>query len=300
MAIGEKDPITGRNTTGHEWNGIRELDTKVPRIVIYSLVALTLFSVVYWILMPAWPLGTTYTRGLLGIDQRDSVERAVERAAMEREVWAEKLRTLELTEVRDDPQLMAIVRESGRTLFGDNCAACHGMEATGSPGYPDLTSGSWLWGGDPDTLLETLRVGINSTHPETRFAQMPAFRRDRILNTGEVSAIVSFIRSKAQGIEIVSELDEQGVEKGQELFAQNCASCHGDDARGTPELGAPDLLDGHWVHGGDRVTLFTSIADGRQAHMPHWDGRLGELERRILALYVVDLASRDQEVAGHE
>lgn len=302
MAIGERDPVTGRNTTGHEWNGIRELDTNVPRIVIVALIATTLFSIVYWILMPAWPIGTTYTRGMLGVDQRDSVERSVQRATVDREVWASRIRSLDLEEVRQTPELMAVVREGGRTLFGDNCAACHGLSGSGSPGYPDLTAGAWLWGGDPDTILETLRVGINSNHPETRFAQMPAFGRDGILDSRQISAIVSFIRTSGEGSIEPSELDDRGVEEGQELFAQNCAACHGMDARGTPEMGAPNLLDDNWVHGGDRATLFSSIANGRQAHMPHWDERLDEVQRRILALYVAELSASDAdgEVSGHE
>lgn len=302
MAIGERDPVTGRNTTGHEWNGIRELDTNVPRIVIVALIATTLFSIVYWVLMPAWPIGTTYTRGMLGVDQRDSVERSVERATVDREAWASRIRSLDLEEVRETPELMAVVREGGRTLFGDNCAACHGLSGTGGAGYPDLTAGAWLWGGDPDTVLETLRVGINSDHPETRFAQMPAFGRDGILDTSEVAAIVSFLRANAESIIEPSELDDRGVEEGQELFAQNCAACHGMDARGTPEMGAPDLLDANWVHGGDRAALFASIANGRQAHMPHWEERLDEVQRRILALYVVELSARgaDGEDSGHE
>jgi cytochrome c oxidase cbb3-type subunit III len=302
VAIGERDPVTGRNTTGHEWNGIRELDTNVPRIVIVALIATTLFSIVYWILMPAWPIGTTYTRGLLGVDHRDSVERSVERATVDREVWASRIRSLDLEEVRETPELMAVVRKGGRTLFGDNCAVCHGLSGTGGPGYPDLTAGAWQWGGDPNTILETLRVGINSDHPETRFAQMPAFGRDGILETGEIAAIVSFLRSNAEVTVEPSERDKQSVEEGQELFAQNCAACHGMDARGTPEMGAPDLLDANWVHGGDRATLFSSIADGRQAHMPHWEGRLDEVQRRILALYVVELSARDADgkSSGHE
>lgn len=300
MAVREKDPVTGRYTTGHEWNGIKELDTRVPRVVIFFLVVTILFSVVYWILMPAWPTGTSYTAGLLGIDQHDSVERALERAETERADWQAELRSLDLPEVVQRPELMRIVREGGRSLFGDNCAVCHGTDGSGSPGYPDLASGAFVWGGEPDTILETIRVGINSAHPETRIAEMPGFRRDGVLNTQEVSAIVSFIRSNASDVGELSDRDESGVEEGHALFGENCASCHGEDARGMQEVGGPDLLDGNWIYGGDRATLFASIADGRRGHMPHWENRLSERELRMLALYVVDLSSRDEVVASHD
>ncbi len=178
MEVGERDPVTGRLTTGHEWNGIKELYTPVPRVVIFFLVVGTLFAVGYWILMPAWPLGRTYTKGLLGIDQRAIVERQVEEASAERAAWTQQIDTMDFAAIKADPALMEDVRDAGRTLFGDNCAVCHGMRGTGGKGFPDLTAGAWLWGGEPETVAETLRVGINSSHDETRVSQMMAFGRD--------------------------------------------------------------------------------------------------------------------------
>src|SRR5690606_22682340 len=158
MAIEKKDPVTGRTTTGHEWNGIEELETPIPRVVIFFLAVTTLFSIGYWILMPAWPLGVTYTKGLLGIDQRAVVTKQVEDAAAARAVWTERIATASLQEIAADPDLMNQVRETGRTLFSDNCAACHGIRGTGGPGFPDLAAKAWLWGGDPDTIAETIRI----------------------------------------------------------------------------------------------------------------------------------------------
>src|SRR5690606_31836446 len=126
------------------------------------------------VLMPAWPLGVSYTKGLLGIDQRTTVAERLQQAALARSAWVEPIRTMDFKDIQADPALMEIVRESGATLFGDNCTVCHGVRAQGGPGYPSLTSGSWLWGGDPETVAETIRVGINSQHEETRVSQMPA------------------------------------------------------------------------------------------------------------------------------
>ena len=168
MAVDERDPYTGYMTTGHEWNGIKELNTPVPRPVYFFLIVTALFAVVYWVLMPAWPLGVTYTKGLLGIDQRNIVAESLKQAALERGVWTKRIEAESFKDIQADPRLMERVRQTGRTLFGDNCAACHGSNAQGGKGFPNLTTASWLWGGDPESIAETIRVGINSAHPQSQ------------------------------------------------------------------------------------------------------------------------------------
>lgn len=290
MATEKLDPVTGRMTTGHEWNGIEELNTPVPRVVLFFLAATTLFAIGYWLLMPAWPLGWTYTNGLLGIDQRVVVTRQVEQAAAERaEAWTEKLVEASYSEALGDEALMRHVSETGRTLFADNCAACHGVNATGGPGFPDLTAKTWLWGGEPETLEETIRVGINSTNDDTRISQMLAFGRDGILERDQISDVVAYVRSLsgASG-------DQAKLSAGQEVFASNCASCHGEDAKGNRELGAPDLTDNHWIYGGDLQTVYSTVYAGRQGHMPNWGSRLAPADLKILTLYVHSLRGTAQ------
>lgn len=282
MALEKHDPVTGRTTTGHEWNGIEELDTPIPRVALFFLVATALFALGYWILMPAWPLGVTYTRGLLGFDQRQVVTRQVETAAAARAGWADRIMALDYAEVQADPELMRIVNETGHALFGDNCAVCHGTGGTGSSGFPDLTAGAWLWGGEAEAIHETIRVGINSGHDETRMSQMMAFGRDGVLERDQVRAVAAYVRSLSQP----DVADEARIAEGEAIFAENCASCHGDDATGVAELGAPNLADDVWLYGGDAQSVYASIHGGRQGHMPHWDGRLKPLDLRILALYV--------------
>jgi cytochrome c oxidase cbb3-type subunit 3 len=289
MEVGERDPVTGQLTTGHEWNGIKELYTPVPRVVIFFLVTTILFAVVYWVLMPAWPLGTTYTKGLLGVDQKASVERQVEEAAAERSAWAQKLDSMDFAAIRSDPAMMKIVRESGSTLFGDNCSACHGTAAQGGPGFPSLAAKAWLWGGDPETIAETLRVGINSTSDETRVSQMLAFGRDGILDRKQVADVVAYVRSLGGSLDGV-EASAESMVAGREVFAANCVACHGDDAKGNRDLGAPDLTDTTWIYGGDVQSIQTSVHAGRQGHMPHWEQRLSATDRKILALYVLTLS----------
>lgn len=291
MAVTERDPHTGYMTTGHEWNGIKELNTPVPRAVYFFLIATALFSLGYWILFPAFPLGWTYTKGLLGVDQRATVNEALKRASLDRENWTKQIETNSYQAIQADPALMTIVRQTGRALFGDNCAACHGLQAKGSKGFPNLTTESWLWGGEPETIVETIRVGINSNHPSTRVAQMLAFGRDNILPRADVENVVSYVQSLSDPA-AVKQIPQGRLESGKTIFAANCASCHGDDGKGKSDLGAPDLTDHNWIHGGDPQSIFTTVWHGRQGQMPAWEHRLGSLERKILALYLVDLRSR--------
>ncbi|MGE3150686.1 MAG: cytochrome-c oxidase, cbb3-type subunit III [Pseudorhodoplanes sp.] len=292
MAVSERDRHTGYMTTGHEWSGITELNTPVPRPVYFFLIATALFSLGYWILFPAFPLGWTYTKGLLGIDQRDVVAQSLKQAALDRQGWMQRIEAESYQAIQADPALMTIVRQTGRTLFGDNCAACHGFNAKGGKGFPNLTTTSWLWGGDPEAIAETIRVGINSTHPKTRVAQMLAFGRDQMLPRAGVENVVGYVQSLSDPA-FAKQIPADKREAGRALFAANCASCHGDDGKGKVEMGAPDLTDQNWIYGGDAQSIFTSVWHGRQGQMPTWENRLDAVQRKILALYLVDLRSRN-------
>lgn len=284
MGTEKRDPVTGRMTTGHDWNGIQELDTPIPRVVLFFLAATTLFAIVYWVLMPAWPLGVTYTKGLLGIDQRQIVTQQVNDAAAARAAWTDRIANASFEEIASDDTLMHHVRETGRTLFTDNCAVCHGTSGTGGPGFPSLAAGAWLWGGDAATIAETIRVGINSSHPETRASQMMAFGQGGMLDRKAILDVVAYVRSLSG--QTLSEAEQARVSAGDAVFAENCAACHGADGGGTHEMGAPSLADANWIYGGDAQSVYASIYGGRQGHMPHWEGRLSPVDIKLLALYV--------------
>jgi len=288
MAVDTRDPHTGYLTTGHEWNGITELNTPVPRVVYFFLITTALFALGYWILMPAWPLGVTYTKGLLGIDQRTTVAAKLQEAALDRSVWTKRIEAGSFKDIEADPQLMKTVRETGRTLFGDNCSVCHGTDAKGGKGFPNLTTASWLWGGDADAIAETIRVGINSAHPQTRTAQMLAFGRDGVLQRKDIDNVVNYVRTLSDPA-LAKQMPAASIETGKKVFADNCASCHGEAGKGNVELGAPDLTDKTWIYGGDAQAIFTTVWGGRQGHMPTWEHRLSPLDRKILTLYLVDL-----------
>jgi len=290
MASEERDSFTGYMTTGHEWNGIKELNTPVPRAVYFFLIITALFSVGYWILMPAWPLGVTYTKGLLGLDQRNTVKEALQEAALDRDTWTKQIEAKSFQEIAADPRLMTIVRQTGHTLFGDNCAVCHGIDAKGGPGFPNLTTASWLWGGTPQDIAETIRVGINSPNKDSHSSQMPAFGRDQMLPSADIDKVVAYVRTLSDPA-AAKDAAPGAVEAGKALFAANCAACHGDDGKGKTDVGAPNLTDKFWIYGGSEQAIRTTVWGGRQGHMPTWDGRLSPLDRKILALYLIDKRS---------
>lgn len=288
MSVGERDPLTGHMTTGHEWNGIKELNTPVPWPVWFFLIATALFGIVYWVLMPAWPTGRSYTKGLLGADARSAVTEKVKQAQLERSEWTRRIAGLDYAAIQADPQLMQAVRERGHVLFGDNCAACHGANAKGGPGYPDLADTDWLWGGTPDAIAHTIAYGVNSGHPEGRVSQMLAFGRDQILTNDQVLAVTDYVRSLSDPA--VAKRAARSVAAGKAVFDANCTVCHGDDGRGSQALGAPNLTDKAWIFGGDISAIYTSIHNGRQGQMPAWNERLSDTDRKILTLYVLDQA----------
>lgn len=292
MGIEERDPHTGYLTTGHEWNGIKELNTPVPRPVYFFLSAAAAFAVVYWLLMPAWPIGVTYTKGLLGIDQRGTVAEDLRQAALDRSVWGKRIESQSFKDIAADQRLMEIVRESGRTLFGDNCAACHGREAKGNIGFPNLTTSSWLWGGEPEAIAETIRVGINSAHSETRTSQMLAFGRDGMLPRGDIENVVAYVKSLSEPAAAGQTAEK--LKAGQAVFETSCTSCHGERGAGNPELGAPNLADTFWIYGGDLDSIFATVWGGRQGHMPTWEQRLSLVDRKVLALYLLELRAPKQ------
>ncbi len=284
----ERDPLTGHQTTGHEWNGIKELNTRVPRIVWWFIGITHLYALIAWVLLPSWPWLNGNWDGLWQIDQKEQLQAAIAAGAIERVVWQQSMTDLALEEIAADPNLMGVVGVVGPRLYGDNCAACHGTFGTGGPGFPDLTDDAWLWGGDLQAIHETLRVGINTQHPEARFAQMPAFG-DGILPPGDIRRVADYVQFLSG-----TPADPERLVAGQELFLANCAGCHGEEGRGNADIGAPNLADDAWIYGGSDAVLYETIRDGRMGFMPGWDERLSEVDRKILTLYVQLLGESPQ------
>lgn len=279
------DPVTGYETTGHEWNGIIELNTPFPRSVVWALALAFGFSVAAWILLPAWPTGSGYTPGLLGLSQATEAEQGLKALVDDRARWRDRFASRDFQSLKSDAALMAVAMPAAGRLFADNCAACHGQDGRGGPGFPSLAGGAWLWGGDPPTIAETVAVGINGTDPDTRVSQMPAFGNDGLLKPDQIEAVADYVVSLTTG-----NADPASV--GGKIFAESCVACHGEGGRGGLRVGAPPLTSHDWIHGGTRSAIVATLRYGRQGVMPSWRGRLGATDINLLALYVSGLSRR--------
>src|SRR6201986_2047842 len=214
------DQVSGRSTTGHEWDGIKELNTPLPRWWLLTFYATIIWSIGYWIVYPAWPLLSNYTTGVLHWSSRGAV--AVELANLEK-ARGEKMAALgaaSLADIEKDPALLALARAKGRTVFGDNCAPCHGSGAAGAKGYPNLNDDDWLWGGSLDQIAQTIEFGARSGHPKAHEGQMLAFGKDGILKPGQIVTVANYVRSLA-GLSTSPGFEAAA---GAKIFAENCTA----------------------------------------------------------------------------
>ena len=276
------DAATNTAFVGHEWDGIEELDTPMPRWWLWTLYGTILFAIGYCIAYPAWPLIDHATAGALGWTSRGALDQELAAEAKRKAPVLAALARTPITQVPGDAALLRAAQEGGRAAFKVNCVQCHGAGAAGSKGYPNLNDDDWLWGGDPATLEQTIAHGIRSpVDAATRQSQMPAFGRDGILTPTQIQDVVSFVRHTSR-----QEGASAGAARGAALFAANCAVCHGDRAQGNRTLGAPNLSDAIWLYGGDRATLTETITNARAGLMPAWGERLDPVTVKMLALYV--------------
>ena len=277
----ETDEVSGVETTGHEWDGIRELDNPLPRWWLWVWYGSIIWAIAYWVVMPAWPGLTGYTKGLW--NQSDRAEVAKELSALEaqRGEGAAMLRTASLQQIESDPKLQAYSQQVGQSVFGDNCATCHGIGGTGGKGYPNLRDDVWLWGGSLEEIEHTLKVGVRSGHPDARMSQMPAFGRDEMLPQDAISDLTEYV-VKLSG----RPADNAAVARAAPTFAAQCVACHGVDGRGVKAVGGPDLTDREWLYGSDREAIHEQIHSGKGGVMPAWSGRLSPETIKALAVYV--------------
>ncbi|VIO72889.1 Cbb3-type cytochrome c oxidase subunit FixP [Bradyrhizobium ivorense] len=281
----EIDHVSGRSTTGHEWDGIKELNTPLPRWWVLTFYATIVWAIGYWVVYPAWPLVSGYTSGLFHYSTRASV--ATDLADLEK-LRGEKMAVLgnaSLADIEKDPALLALARARGKTVFADNCAPCHGSGGAGAKGYPNLNDDDWLWGGSLDQIMQTIQFGARSGHAKTHEGQMLAFGRDGVLKKDEIVTVANYVRSLS-GLSTAPKFDAAA---GKKLFTENCTSCHGDNGKGNAELGAPNLTDQVWLYGSDEETLIETITNGRAGVMPAWIGRLDPVTVKALAVYVHSL-----------
>ncbi len=281
----EVDSVSGTATTGHAWDGIKELNTPLPRWWVITFYLTIIWAIGYWIVYPAWPLISSNTKGLFGYSSRADV--AVELANLEK-IRGDKmaaLATASLADIEKDPALLAMARAKGKTVFGDNCAPCHGTGATGAKGFPNLNDDDWLWGGSLEQIQQTILYGARSGNAKAHEGQMLAFGKDGTLKPAEIVTVANYVRSLS-GLPTRQGYDPAA---GAKIFADNCVVCHGENAKGNPELGAPNLTDKIWLYGSDEATIIETITNGRAGVMPAWEGRLDPVTVKAMAVYVHSL-----------
>jgi cytochrome c oxidase cbb3-type subunit 3 len=284
MAKTEIDEVTGTETTGHEWDGLKELNKPLPKWWVWVLWATVIWSIGYWIAMPSWPLVSSYTKGVLGYSQREVVTRAVQEAKQAQSVYLEKIAVSDPAAIKSDPELLRFALAGGEAAFGDNCAPCHGRGAQGAVGYPNLSDDAWLWGGKLEDIQKTIAVGIRSGHSDARFNEMPAFGRDEILEPKQIADVAQYVLSLSGG-----ETDAAAAGRGKAIFAEQCTACHGEEGKGNTELGAPNLTDKLWLYGGSKEAIEETIRNARNGVMPAWEGRLSPETIKELAVFVHSL-----------
>lgn len=281
-------------TTGHQWDDkegypLREFNNPLPKWWLYSFYVTILWAVVYWVLYPAWPLPDGFTKGVWNWSMVQEFNQEMAAVTAQRKAADDRLAQLPLQEIAKDNTLLQYALSGGKAVFGDYCAPCHGSGGVGvkSGGFPTLADDDWLYGGDLNTIQETVSQG--------RAGQMPAHLKTAggAFSEEQVTDLTEFVLSLSGRSK-----DAAAVQRGGVLFRGDagCTACHGDKGDGSlkgtlaggpvPPVGAPNLTDAIWLYGGDPATVRDSIARGRAGQMPAWSGAAKEVGRKLSPLQI--------------
>ena len=278
----DPEPHSQVGTTGHEWDGIRELNTPLPRWWLWLFYATIIWSVGYWIVYPAWPFVSSYTGGAFNWHSRSAVESDLAALQTQRSAMMARLASSSLQQIEATPALLDFARALGARAFADNCAPCHGAGGGGARGYPNLDDNDWLWGGTLADIQQTITHGVRSSDVEGHQGSMPAFGRDNMLPMNDIVVVANYVRSLS-GLPTTPGVD---LAAGAKIFAANCAVCHGPQGKGNRAVGAPNLTDQIWLYGPELQTIIDGIWNGHGGVMPAWGGKLDPETIKALTVYV--------------
>ncbi|MER8407447.1 cytochrome-c oxidase, cbb3-type subunit III [Mesorhizobium sp. M1307] len=277
------DEVSGISTTGHEWDGIKELNNPLPRWWVITFYITIAWVIGYTVVYPAWPMLTSATRGVLGYSSRRDVKNELAAAEVAKGKFVAAIQAKTVSEITADDTLREFAVAAGGAAFKVNCVQCHGSGAQGSKGFPNLNDDDWLWGGNAEQIQQTIAHGIRfASDPDTRLSEMPAF--GDIITTDQIKQVGAYVASLSDPVQ-----DTSLIELGANVFAENCAACHGENAKGNRELGAPDLTDAIWLYGSGETAIAAQVRAPKHGVMPAWIGRLGEIKAKELAVYVHSL-----------
>ena len=277
----EKDELTGTDTTGHEWDGIKELNTPLPKWWLWTFYATVAWSLVYFVLYPAIPTFSGHSTGTLGYWSRAEMAASLEQGRAQRAPFVSRIEAAPLDSIRRDPELLAFALAGGRVVFAENCVPCHGAGGAGARGFPNLADDVWLWGGALADIHKTISFGVRNADDRARLSQMPRFGADALLTREQIADAAEFVLSLSGRGE-----NQARVARGAAVYAESCAACHGERGGGNQELGAPPLNGAVWLYGGDRASIVESISRSRAGSMPAWADRLDPATVKMLAVYV--------------
>lgn len=286
----EKDAISGQSTTGHEWDGIKELNTPLPKWWVYVFYACIVWSIGYWVVYPSWPLADDYLGGAIGYNSRIEVMQEMEQAKVAHADKIDAIAANDVFAIAEDANLRQYAMRGGEVLFKENCVPCHQSGGAGALGYPTLADDEWLWGGDLESIQMTLVDGIRSDLSDnTRLSEMPKF--GDFLAQDEIANVADYVMAMAQG--------NAAAGPGQDLYLEQCAACHSSDGMnpvsdGNTMLGAPALANQVWLYSApgvamDKAAVTAQIANPKHGVMPAWGGRLSEEDIKMLTVYVHSL-----------
>lgn len=278
----EKDSVTGRETTGHEWDGVKELNTPLPKWWLYVFFACIAWAMGLLLLYPSVPYGSGYFHGILGYSTREAVDQDVAAITAQRKSSMDKIATLDYAAIKADPALQEVALTGGQAAFATNCQPCHGAGGGGRPGYPALAAGAWIWGGTFEAIQQTVTHGIRSTDPDARQSAMPRFGADAMLKPEEIEAVTDYVWAQFYG----HAAPAKDTSAGARIFAENCVACHGEQGQGNREVGAPRLASKVHLYGDSRGSIVTQVTLPRQGVMPNWNTRLNPATIKAVTLYV--------------
>jgi cytochrome c oxidase cbb3-type subunit III len=285
MAEAERDQVSGTETTGHEWDGIKELNTPLPKWWLWTFYATIVWALIYTILYPAWPLVSSATKGVLGYSSRAQVAANIATAKAAQGQYLDQIAVRSLEDIRADQSLFEFALAGGRSAFAVNCSPCHGSGAQGGRGFPNLNDDDWLWGGSLEDIDTSIRHGIRyAGDDDTRISEMPAFGRDGLLQPAQIADVAQFVLSLSG-----KDHDSDAAIRGVQIFTANCATCHGATGGGDRNQGAPALNDAIWLYGDTAEAIVRQVTNPHHGVMPAWAKRLDDTVIKQLALYVHSL-----------